>query len=148
MSNFFDHKFTLKSCGLESIIHFKLVEIEINRYPSLSFQVQVKDQSFSGEITTWIEQETLLQFLLQLKAININRKGAASLQSMNPEDLLITIECDKLNRFAVNYATKHFTYSSNSLVETSLRGSFILDSEYLLSVEDDVSTIVELIIHR
>jgi len=127
-TSLYDHKFILKSNDLRSTIHLNLVEIEINRSPSLSFQVVVNDQSFSGEITTWIEQETLLQFLSQLKAIMINRTGTSSLRSMSPDELLITIESEKLSQFVVNYAITQSKFSSNRLVESSLHGSFVLDS--------------------
>lgn len=137
--------FILFSTDRISAILFTFLEIELERYPSISFRVHIKDHLFTGEINIWIEKEEIVDFLGGLKKINSTRIGKLSLKSMSPEEFELTIQSEKVDLFLVNYSIKQAKYSNNKLIETTLTGAFEFDSEFFNELEQNVKAIGKLI---
>lgn len=137
--------FILFSTDRISTILFTFLEIELERYPSISFRVHIKDHLFTGEINIWIEKEEIVAFLGGLKKLNSSRIGKLSLKSMSPEEFELTIQSEKVDLFLVNYSIKQTKYSKTKLIETSLTGAFEFDSEFFNELEQSVKAIGKLI---
>lgn len=65
-----EYDFILFSTDRKSTMLFTFLEIELARYPSISFRVHIKDHLFSGEINIWIEKEKVDNFLRDIKELN------------------------------------------------------------------------------
>jgi len=137
--------FILFSTDRKSTILFTFLEIELERYPSISFHVHIKDHLFTGEINIWIEKEEIVAFLEGLKKLNSSRIGKLSLKSMSPEEFELTIQSEKVDLFLVNYSIKQTKYFKTKLIETSLTGAFEFDSEFFNELEQNVKAIGKLI---
>jgi hypothetical protein len=140
-----EYDIILKSEDRNSTVQFKVLEVELARNPSISFRVQVKEPSFSGEIITWIDNRMLINFLSELKELNTKKRRTVLLESMSPEELIITIESEKIGVFLVSYSVKDIKYSRNKMIETRLMGQFEFDKEYFIELEEDINSIIEFI---
>ncbi|WP_218618698.1 hypothetical protein, partial [Paenibacillus sp. P3E] len=77
-----DFDFILFSLDRRSSLQFTFIDIETERYPSISFLVDVIDHSFKGSIEIWIEKNILEEFYKSLKETMNSREGNLSLGSM------------------------------------------------------------------
>ncbi|WDH96235.1 hypothetical protein PUW24_18925 [Paenibacillus urinalis] len=139
-----EYDFILFSTDRKSTILFTFLEIELERYPSISFRIHIKDHLFIGEINVWVEKEKIDSFLRDVKELNSSRKGKVSLESMSPEELELTIQSERVNLFLLNYSIKQTKYLNNKLIETTLKGTFEFDSEFFNELEQNVKAIDKL----
>lgn len=140
-----EYDFILFSTDRKSTILFTFLEMEKERYPSISFRVHIKDHLFSGEVNIWIEKEKIDNFLRDIKELNSSRKGKLTLESMSPEELELTIQSERVELFLVNYSIKQTKYTKNKMIETTLKGTFEFDSEFFNDLEQNVKAIVKLL---
>ncbi|GIO84033.1 hypothetical protein J25TS5_09650 [Paenibacillus faecis] len=140
-----EYDFILFSTDRKSTILFTFLEMEKERYPSISFRVHIKDHLFSGEVNIWIEKEKIDNFLRDIKEFNSSRKGKLTLESMSPEELELTIQSERVELFLVNYSIKQTKYTKNKMIETTLKGTFEFDSEFFNDLEQNVKAIVKLL---
>ena len=112
-----EYDFILFSTDRKTTMLFTFLEIELDRYPSISFRVHIKDHLFSGEINIWIEKEKIDDFLRDLKELNSSRKDKLYLESMSPEEFELTFQSERVDLFLVNYSIKQTKYSKNKLIE-------------------------------
>lgn len=139
-----DIDFILFSLDRSSSLNFTFADIETDRYPSISFSVNVIDHSFRGSIDTWIEKNLLQEFHDDLKEMIISREGNLNLSSMSPEEFNFSIISVRKDHFYIKYSIKKNRYANNILNETILSGSFEYDSEYLNKFEHDIRNIMKL----
>lgn len=140
-----EYDFILFSTDRKSTILFTFLEIELERYPSISFRVHIKDHLFSGEINIWIEKEKIDAFLKDVKDLNSSRIGKLSLESMSPEELELTIQSERVDHFLVSYSIKQTKYAKNKLIGTTFKGTFEFDSEFFNDLEQNVKAIGKII---
>jgi len=133
--------FSLDHC---SSLQFTFVDIETERYPSISFLVDVVDDSFKGAIEIWIEKNLLEEFYENLKEMINSREGNLSLNSMSPEEFQLSMISTRKDLLIINYSIKKTRYLNNNLNETIFRGSFEFDQEYLNKLEQDLRNIKKL----
>jgi hypothetical protein len=139
-----DFDFILFSLDRSSSLNFTFADIDTERYPSISFLVNVIDHSFRGSIEIWIEKNLLQEFHRNLKEMISNREGNLSLSSMSPEEFNLSIISVRRDYFYINYSIKRTRYSNIVLHETVLNGSFDYDPEYLSKFEQDMRNIMNL----
>jgi len=143
-----ENEFILFSTDRKATILFTFLEIELNRYPSISFRVHIKDHLFSGEVNIWIEKEKIDDFLRDIKELNSSRKGKCFLESMSPGELELVIQSERIDHCLVNYSLKRSKYSNNKMIETTLKGTFEFDSEFFNDLEQNVKAIDKLFNNR
>ncbi|OKP92958.1 hypothetical protein [Paenibacillus sp. P32E] len=139
-----DFDFILFSLDRRSSLQFTFIDIETERYPSISFLVDVIDHSFKGSIEIWIEKNILEEFYKSLKETMNSREGNLSLGSMSPEEFKLSMISIRKDLFIINYTIKRTKYLNNKLSETILSGSFEYDREYLNKLEQDLRNIKKL----
>ncbi|MDG0808056.1 hypothetical protein [Cohnella rhizosphaerae] len=140
-----EYDFILFSTDRKSSMLFTFLEIEQERYPSISFRVHIKDYMFSGEVYIWIEKEKIDNFLRDIKELNSSRKGKLTLESMSPEELELSIQSERVDLFLMNYSIKQTKYCKNKMIETILKGTFEFDLEFFNDLEQNVKAIVKLL---
>lgn len=125
----------LSSVDRSSGIAFHVNEHE---HSDLNVSVEVKDGWFQGTITTWIKQADLEAFIDQLVMCEEIRQGSATLVSMSPDDLELTLESsDSIGHFRVRYKITGYSFVGEDSLPRVLMGGFSLDSEYFAQIVAD-----------
>ncbi|WP_256762446.1 hypothetical protein [Cohnella sp. WQ 127256] len=140
-----ENDFILFSLDRKSSVHFSFADLEAERYPSISYKVEIIDHSFRGSTNICLEKHKKKEFLTDLIEINKLREGFINIKSMSPEEFEISLESIRLDRFIINYSLQRNRYSENYMITTKLNGSFEFDSEYFNKFEKDIRRIYELL---
>jgi len=140
-----DYGFKLISIDRETIMQFTLLDLETERYPSISLLVDVVDRSFRGSINVWFDKNSIEVFLMKLIKLNKDRDGQSGINSMSPEEFELLISSTRKDQFIITYKLHKRKYSNNSLIETKLVGSFDFDTEYFNQFEQDLRGILKLL---
>ncbi|OPZ88909.1 MAG: hypothetical protein BWY74_02944 [Firmicutes bacterium ADurb.Bin419] len=82
----------IESEDKKSNINIDFVEDELEHIPSICASVSVKNNDFCGRNDmVWFELDVLKDFICELERLDMNREGIATLESMSPEDLFLSI---------------------------------------------------------
>ncbi|WP_010243282.1 hypothetical protein [Acetivibrio cellulolyticus] len=119
----------IESEDKKSYISIDFVEDELERIPSICVSVSVKNNDFCGRNDmVWVELNVLKGFICELERLDMNRKGIATLGSMSPEDLILTIEAyDLAGHLMLKYKLSKTMYCPD-LLYSSIKGGFELDT--------------------
>ena len=116
-------------------------------YPSMMLSVSIMDEEFTGAYDkVWVSAEDLAKFVADLLLCEQVRKGQASLSSLSPDDLKLTVEqSDGWGHFVLRYTLGRISYSSRISLSKSLSGGFDLDSGSFKEIVEDFADLLRTI---
>jgi hypothetical protein len=119
----------IESNDRKSYLNIEYVDSEIERYPSVCVVITVQDGDFRGyNKDVWIELDLLKNYIENLKILDKTRRGAASMNSMSPEEFQIKIETyDLSGHMILNYKISQYAHRMPNTNIISLTGAFELD---------------------
>ena len=124
----------IESEDKKSFLLLDFLELEKERYPSLSISVKIENEGFSGcNKNIWLESGSLKNFLKELKSLDKKRNGFASIESMDPEEFKLKIESiDRSGHLILKYSLLKYSFLKNSYypnyIERTVSGGFELDT--------------------
>jgi len=128
----------IKSKDENSYIKLELLETELINFPSFLINCSIKNGNYMAIDKIWIELPEYNIFFEAFKTLNKKREGIASITSMSPEELNITIKTLETNGpFQLHFNMSKVTYNPN-LIKLSLSGGFELDSEFINTYENEL----------
>lgn len=121
----------LQSQDKKSHILFSFKGVELERYRSINYLVHIKDDRFAGQVEIWIGHEELHNFLEELLNAENSEVNPIHLKAMSDEEFEMTLTGWKRSHYEIAYSITKRRYSRSGLIETTLKGSFDYDSEFL-----------------
>jgi hypothetical protein len=99
-------------------------------------RVKVRLVDFGGLYeSVWLEEPVLREFIAALAEVAHNRTGSATLQSISPEEFVLTIAArDSQEHFVAQVLLARYQYSGPTSWRTSVCGGFELAPNALPSV--------------
>ncbi|MEJ8302705.1 hypothetical protein [Saccharibacillus sacchari] len=139
------YDFSLQSEDPKSVILFSFKEVELERYKSINYLVHIKDDLFTGHIEIWIAYEDFKLFVEGLLKTRNKESNRIRLQAMSEDEFEMTLIERRSENYEVAYSITKRRYSKNRLIETTLKGSFDYDSEFLNALKQNVKDICRLL---
>lgn len=139
------YDFVLQSEDKKSIIIFSFIDVELERYKSINYLVDIKDDQFAGQVDIWIDQKELNRFVDRLLKAGKSEVENISLRAMSEEEMEVTFISQSMGRYEITYFIKRTKYSRHRLIETTLKGSFEYDIEFLILLKEKLKAINKLL---
>ncbi|NMO98282.1 hypothetical protein [Paenibacillus lemnae] len=142
-----DHyDFFIQSENTKSHIIFSFIDIELERSKSINYLVNVKDDLFAGQVDIWIDHEEFNHFIEGILKSENSEVEQIRLKAMSQEELEVTFVNQRMGHYEIAYLIKKIRYSQNRLIETTLKGSFDYDSEFLNLLKENLKNIQKLLL--
>jgi len=139
------YDFFLQSEDKKSHILFSFKDVELERYKSINYLVHIKDDQFAGQVEIWIEHEELYDFLRRLLQAEHSEVKTIHLKAISSEEFEMTLIDQKMGHYEIAYSVTKIRYSRRGLIETTLKGSFGYDSEFLNLLKESLKRINRLL---
>lgn len=136
------YDFVIQSEDRKSQLLFLFKDLELERYPSINYEVEVKDDSFNGQIETWMTYEDFRSFVEKLSKAENNEADPIRLTAMSEEEFEMTFIARSMGRYEIAYSMTKRRHSRSGLTETTLKGSFDYDIEFLGELKERLKSIV------
>lgn len=107
--------------------------------------MDIKDDQFAGQVDIWIDQKELNRFVDRLLKAGKSEVENISLKAMNEEEMEVTFISQSMGRYEITYFIKRTRYSRHRLIETTLKGSFEYDIEFLIPLKEKLKAINKLL---
>ncbi|WP_338542328.1 hypothetical protein [Paenibacillus tundrae] len=139
------YDFFLQSEDKKSRILFLFKDVELERYKSINYLVHIKDDQFAGQAEIWIEHEEIHDFMEGLLKAKNSEVKTIHLKAMSDEEFKMSFIDQKMGHYEIAYSITKRRYSRNGLIETTLKGSFDYDSEFLNLLKESLKRINRLL---
>ena len=139
------YDFFLQSEDKKSHILFSFKDIELERSKSINYLVHIKDDQFAGQVEIWIDHEELYNFMEGLLKADNSEVKLIHLKAMSTEEFEMTFVDQKMGHYEIAYSIMNRKYLKNRLIETTLKGSFDYDSEFLNQLKESLKGIQKLL---
>lgn len=136
------YDFVIQSEDRKSHLLFLFKDIELERYPSINYEVEVKDDHFTGQIETWMTYEDFRSFVEKLSTAENNEADPIRLTAMSEEEFEMTFIARSMGRYEIAYSMTKRRHSRSGLTETTLKGSFDYDIEFLGDLKERLRRII------
>lgn len=136
------YDFVVPSEDRKSQLLFLFKDIELERYPSINYRVEVKDDPFTGQIETWMTYEDFRFFVEKLSKAENNEAAPIRLTAMSEEEFEMSFIARSMGRYEIAYSMTKRRHSRSGLTETTLKGSFDYDIEFLSELKERLKSIV------
>ncbi len=140
------YDFFIQSEDKKSHILFSFKDVELERYKSINYLVHIKDDQFAGQVEIWIDREELNHFIEGLLKAEKDEVEQIRLKAMSEEELEMTFTKQKIGHYEIAYLIINRRYSKNRLIETTLKGFFEYDNEFLNLLKENLKTIQKLLV--
>ncbi|QQE80615.1 hypothetical protein [Alicyclobacillus sp. SO9] len=124
----------------ESYIEMIPVEYESQHLPSVSLMISISASSYghlysASNPTVWFTKESLKKFISDLNLLDASRQGAATLQSMSPNECEISIFAfDHRGHVAIKLLMSKPQFGTGQMFQHHLETGFELDPTELLNI--------------
>ncbi|WP_138756205.1 WapI family immunity protein [Paenibacillus sinopodophylli] len=134
----------LDSINYKSSLALECVRLEAGPYPSISFSIMLKDNSYSGENQeVWFSFSDVAAFRSAVTQLHLTRKGTASLDSMSPEAFKLSIQSvNRKGDFILEYLLSRHVYLEHSSATSRVSGAFDMNPSDLERLASYLSTFV------
>jgi len=139
------YDFLIQSEDKKSHILFSFKDVELERYKSINYLVHIKDDQFAGKAEIWIEHEEIHDFMEGLLKAEHSEVKTIHLKAMSDEEFEISFIDQKMGHYEIAYSITKRRYSRDGLIETTLKGSFGYDSEFLNLLKESLKRINRLL---
>lgn len=139
------YDFFIESEDKKSHILFSFKDIELERYKSINYLVHIKDDQFAGQAEIWIEHEEIHDFMEGLLKTENSEVKTVQLKAMSDKEFEMSFIDQKTGHYEIAYSITKRRYSRDGLIETTLKGSFGYDSEFLNLLKESLKRINRLL---
>ncbi|WP_056699249.1 hypothetical protein [Paenibacillus sp. Root52] len=135
------YDFFLQSEDKKSHILFLFKDVELERYKSINYLVYIKDDQFAGQAEIRIEHEKIHDCMEGLLKAENSEVKTIQLKAMSDEEFEMSFIDQKMGHYDIAYCITKRRYSRGELIETTLKGSFDYDSEFLNLLKESLKRI-------
>jgi len=115
-------------------------EIEGEEYPSFRCEVFAEAQGFQGKNTVHFGKEDLDEFLVELEDLERTLTGTATLRSMSPDELVLTLKPkDRLGRVLVSVILRKYVSMDHGVEDYTVNISLETDQTVLSHIRSDLA---------
>lgn len=139
------YDFVLQSKDKKSNITFSFIDVELEQLKSINYLVIIKDDQFAGQVDIWIERNEFARFVEKLLNAENSEIENISLSAISAEELKVIFINQRIGGYEIAYSIKKMRYLQNRLIETTLKGFFEYDIEFLNQLKEKLKDIHKLL---
>ncbi|GIP18141.1 hypothetical protein J40TS1_37830 [Paenibacillus montaniterrae] len=112
---------------------------------SINYLVIIKDDQLAGQVDIWIERNEFARFVEKLLNAENSEIENISLSAISAEELKVIFINQRIGGYEIAYSIKKMRYLQNRLIETTLKGFFEYDIEFLNQSKEKLKDIHKLL---
>jgi phage anti-repressor protein len=130
------HDLKIVSSDSKSWICFDFFEKEAIHCPSICFSIQIKKNGLLYlDKKVWFKKDILDLFIKNLNDFCLVGKGQTSLESMSPNDLILSIETiDKAGHVGLFYKTEYSRWVNNKELKNTIHDCFEIEFNVISNI--------------